>query len=323
MLFRRLLRVFRRWDRISLPCAGRGWPFYPCKSLLFNFDKARNGSGGEIENSAISFKQSTLFISPPKVILSHLLIVGALAAGCQSTIGHYFKPTGKIIDLTHPLDSQNPFRPGNGSRPFQLETLTTLEQHGFLGMAYWTPEHLGTHVDGPNHFAAAQIAVDEIALENFFAPAVKIDIRDEATKNPNYKWNRDDLDRWEQIYGHIPAGAIVFLYTGWSERWKNPEAYKNADKSGVLHFPAFAVDAVEFLIKARHIKAIGIDNLSVDPGQSADFKVHKVLNGAGKYALENVANLDKVPPRDFHVIVAPIKIRGGSGGQTRIFALLP
>jgi kynurenine formamidase len=246
-----------------------------------------------------------------------------IATGCESTSRQYFNPPGRIIDLTHSLDPGNPFWPGDDVRPFQLDTLTTFAQQGYLSLAYSTPEHLGTHIDGPNHFAGDRMTVDEISLENFFAPAVKVDIKDEATKNPNYAWNRDDLARWEQVYGYIPAGAIVFLYTGWSERWKNAKAYKNADKSGVLHFPGFAPEAVEFLIKERDIKAIGIDNLSVDPGHSSDFPVHKILSGAGKYALENVANLDQLPPRDFHVIVAPIKIRGGTGGQARIFALLP
>ncbi|MDZ7343280.1 MAG: cyclase family protein [candidate division KSB1 bacterium] len=232
------------------------------------------------------------------------------------------QPT-KIIDLTHALDADNPYWPGDETRPFKVEPITRLEQHGFLSFAYWLPEHFGTHLDAPNHFSAAQMAVDEIPVENFFAPAVKIDLRDDATKNPNYRWNIDDLERWEQIYGLIPTGGIVFLYTGWSDRWPNAKAYKNADGGGVMRFPGFSEDAVEFMIKERDIKAIGIDNLSVDPGFSTDFKVHRALNSAGKYALENVANLDKLPPRGFFVIVAPIKIRGGSGGPARIFAVLP
>ena len=39
-------------------------------------------------------------------------------------------------------------------------------------------------------------------------------------------------------------------------------------------------------------------------------------------ALENVANLDRLPAAGFTVIALPMKIRGGSGGPTRIVALL-
>jgi kynurenine formamidase len=56
---------------------------------------------------------------------------------------------------------------------------------------------------------------------------------------------------------------------------------------------------------------------------SSDFAVHHIINGAGKYILENVANLDKLPPIGATLIIAPIKIEGGSGGQARIWAILP
>ncbi|MBE7548426.1 MAG: hypothetical protein HS127_15260 [Planctomycetia bacterium] len=54
----------------------------------------------------------------------------------------------------------------------------------------------------------------------------------------------------------------------------------------------------------------------------SDFQVHHIINGAGKYILENVANLDKLPPKGIILILAPIKIEGGSGGQCRMWALL-
>jgi kynurenine formamidase len=43
---------------------------------------------------------------------------------------------------------------------------------------------------------------------------------------------------------------------------------------------------------------------------------------ARKYGLENVAHLDELPAKGFGVIVAPIKIDGGTGGPTRIRAVL-
>ena len=39
-------------------------------------------------------------------------------------------------------------------------------------------------------------------------------------------------------------------------------------------------------------------------------------------ALENVAHLDRLPPRGFSVLALPMKIQGGSGGPVRIVALL-
>ena len=90
-----------------------------------------------------------------------------------------------------------------------------------------------------------------------------------------------------------------------------------------MHFPGCSEEAAQFLVTDRVIRGIGIDDFSVDYGLSLDFPVHKIVNGAGKYHLENVANAHLLPPVGAYLIVAPIKIAGGSGGQVRIFAVLP
>ena len=90
-----------------------------------------------------------------------------------------------------------------------------------------------------------------------------------------------------------------------------------------MHFPGFSEEAARFLIDERQIKGIGIDNLSVDPAAGHGFPVHGVVNGSGKFHLENVANVHLLPPAGAFLIIAPIKIEGGSGEQVRIFAVLP
>jgi kynurenine formamidase len=68
---------------------------------------------------------------------------------------------------------------------------------------------------------------------------------------------------------------------------------------------------------------VGIDTPSIDHGPSRDFIVHQILNGADLYGLENVAHLDKLPPKGATLIALPMKIKGGTGGPVRIIALLP
>jgi len=125
------------------------------------------------------------------------------------------------------------------------------------------------------------------------------------------------------MHGRIPQGAIVFLFTGWGRYWTDYERYKNADALGNLHFPSYSPEAAAILINERKVNGLGVDNLSLDPGTSKDFRVHHIVNAAKKYGLENVANLNQLPPTGAVAIVAPIKIEGGSGGQVRIFAVLP
>ncbi len=77
------------------------------------------------------------------------------------------------------------------------------------------------------------------------------------------------------------------------------------------------------MIQKRKARGLGVDNLSIDPGNSKEFPVHHIVNGAGRFGLENVANLDQLPPRGFTLIVAPIKIESGTGGPVRLWAILP
>jgi kynurenine formamidase len=81
--------------------------------------------------------------------------------------------------------------------------------------------------------------------------------------------------------------------------------------------------AAELLATQRKIDAVGLDTASLDYGPSKDFMAHRVLLGANIYGLENVANLEKLPPTGATLIALPMKIKGGTGGPTRIVAILP
>lgn len=132
----------------------------------------------------------------------------------------------------------------------------------------------------------------------------------------------EDVTAWEREHGRIPAGAVVLLHTGWGRFWMNFDRYKNQDARGRLHFPGYSPAAARFLVEERKVRGLSIDTLSIDPGTSRDFAVHHIVNGAGKYGLENVANLAKLPPRGFTLVVAPLKVEAGTGGPTRVLALL-
>ncbi len=154
-------------------------------------------------------------------------------------------------------------------------------------------------------------------------PAVVVDVSAASAADPDYTMTTQDLLDWEERYGAIPDGAVVLMYTGWSRKWSDYDAYKNQDEDGRMHFPGFSEEAAKFLVEEREINGIGIDNLSVDAAAARGFWAHRIVNGAGKFHLENVANVHLLPPSGAYLIVAPIKIEGGSGGQVRIFAVVP
>src|SRR6185295_9412619 len=98
--------------------------------------------------------------------------------------------------------------------------------------------------------------------------------------------------------------------------------FRNADAQGTMHFPGYSVEAAKFLTEARAVLSLGIDTLSVDCGPAADFPVHQYTMARSVYHLEDVANLELVPATGSTVVVAPIKLEGGSGGPVRILALV-
>ncbi len=228
----------------------------------------------------------------------------------------------RIVDLAWPLNRHSAYWPGDNYKPFELHTIATLEKDGVLSKAFSSPEHLGTHLDAPNHFERNQPSVDQIPAERFFAPGVMIDISAAASNDPDYRLSLDDVRRFEQAHGNIPRGAVVLTYTGWSKFWSDRIRYQSSDVMGRLHFPGYSAEAVQFLIDQRQVRGVGLDTMSVDYGLSRDFVVHHVLGKAGRYGLENLAQLDKLPAGGFYLFVAPMKIETGSGGPTRVFAVL-
>jgi kynurenine formamidase len=149
-----------------------------------------------------------------------------------------------------------------------------------------------------------------------------IDVRTESGKDADYQLSAARIEDWEKGHGRIPEGAIVLLRTGWATRWPDVQKYRNQDATGKMHFPGFSTEAAKLLTE-RKVSGLGCDTLSIDYGASSDFAVHHLSLGAGLYHLENLADLSELPETGAFLIVAPIKLEGGSGGAVRVFALLP
>ena len=227
----------------------------------------------------------------------------------------------RVVDMTYAINGKLPAWPGD-DRTFEAKVVATPEKDGYFARSFWTLEHYGTHLDAPAHFPPGKEYLDQIPVEHLFAPAVVIDVREEAGKDPDYRLRVMRVEKWEALHGRIPAGAVVLLRTGWAARWPDQARYRNMDAAGVMHFPGFSVEAARLLIE-RGAVGLGIDTLSIDYGASKDFEVHRVDLPAGLYNLENLANLDQLPEAGAFLISAPIKLEGGSGGPVRVFAVLP
>ena len=233
-----------------------------------------------------------------------------------------------VLDMTYPLDDAAIFWPT--AKPFSLTNVAWGISEGgwwYASNEFSASEHGGTHADAPIHFAAGGRTIDQIPIEEWIGPAVKVDVSEKCAQDRNYLLLPDDLKSWEKANGRIPVGSWVIMYTGIGTRYY-PDKMKvlGTEKTGKeaipeLSFPGFSAETVEFLVKERDIKGIAIDTPSIDRGKSADFKVHQVLCGAGRLALENIANLDRLPAKGATLYVIPMLIRDGTGAPARVFAM--
>ena len=225
----------------------------------------------------------------------------------------------RVVDLGHPLASDDPS--WDGGKVYEWSPVARMDKDGYFAGRFATVEHFGTHVDAPAHFAEKGWTVDRIPADRLVRPAVTLHVESKATSSEDYRLTVADLDAFEAQHGRIPENTIVLVATGWDARWKQPGRYMN-EKSGVKHFPGLSVEAAQRLVD-RKVAAVGIDTASIDYGPSTGFEAHHTTMPHNIYHIENAANLGGLPARGFTVVVAPIALTGGSGGPTRVFALLP
>lgn len=261
-------------------------------------------------------------------ISAALLLLFTVACASTGTRPHVDLANAEVVDLTYTFDEKTLYWP-NSPSAFELKQLSygpTPGGYFYSSYAYSAPEHGGTHLDAPIHFSQHGRTADEIPVRQLIAPAAVIDVSTKAAANADYRLTAEDVRAWEAQHGTIAAGTIVLLHTGWGSRYGDRQLYFGDDTPGAtdrLHFPSYGEDAARLLVSERRVGAIGVDTASIDYGQSKDFIVHQVANGANVPGLENIAHLERVPPRGAWVVALPMKIGKGSGGPLRAVALLP
>lgn len=225
----------------------------------------------------------------------------------------------KTVDLTHTLGSD--FPTFFGKPQIELESMATYAKEKFNMNKWHVVEHTGTHMDAPIHFSADQKTADEIPVDQLVVPLAIIDIASRAEDNADAQLTPDDIKAWEAKNGPIPDGACVAMNSGW-DRHVSSDKFRNADGDGVMHFPGFHVEAAQMMMEDRNIVGMAVDTLSLDYGASKDFATHYKWLPSGRWGLECVANLSELPAVGATIIVGGPKIKGATGGPSRIFALM-
>jgi len=249
-----------------------------------------------------------------------LLFKGAVAGATAMAAGSLAAPVlaqspRQVVDLTHTYDST--FPTFDGKPGIEMEWAADIAKSGYQLHKLTIFEHTGTHIDAPFHFSADGASVDQLEPQKLVAPLVIIDITDRAREDANSTVEAGDIERWISENGDIPAGAIVALRSGWATKVKSP-AFRN-DDAEKFAFPGFGKSATDLLLT---LDTVGVDTLSLDPGNSADFAVHNSWLPAGRYGIEGLNNLEALPAKGATIIVGAPAHRGGTGGPARILALV-
>lgn len=235
-------------------------------------------------------------------------------AASQSTLNI----SGKLHDMTHELHPDFPTY--FGAQQFFMDQKFRYSEHKFNLFELRVNEHTGTHIDAPLHFSADGKSVAEIPVESLVAPLAIIDIREKAAANSDAQLTPDDIKGWISKSGPLPKGCCIAMNSGWDAHVASAR-YRNAGDDKVMHFPGFHAEAAKMLIEDGNAVGIASDTLSLDFGRSPDFATHYAWLATGHWGIECIANLNALPAKGATIIVGALKVRGGTGGPCRIFAV--
>lgn len=179
-------------------------------------------------------------------------------------------------------------------------------------------DHVGTHCDALKHVAGPDAPGPEgIPLEYCYSDGVVLDFRHKAFGEGISAAEIDEvLDR---IGYRLKERDIVLIQTGAS-------AYSTEQRYLTDHC-GMTAEATRYLI-SRGVRLMGIDAVTFDPPVWAMFErkqfweAHLVMKQEPYWHIENLTNLDQLPPYGFTLSVFPIKWVGTTAAPVRAVAIV-
>ena len=242
--------------------------------------------------------------------------------------------TVDVVDLTQPLSESTPvlvLPPPFANTPhLSRRRLSRFDDDGpaWAWDVLELGEHTGTHLDAPSHWITGRDGADVASIPpaQLVGPAVVIDRTAQVAEDPGCLLTVADLEGFEAAHGTIPPGAWVLLRTGWGARADDEAAFLNAGPDGPVT-PGPDADAARWLAEHPSIVGFGVETVGIDAGAAGGFDpgfpVHHFVLGAGRYGLTQLANLDALPATGALIVVAPLRLVGGTGSPSRVLAFVP
>lgn len=207
----------------------------------------------------------------------------------------------KIYDISLTLSEETVNWPTDP--PFKKTPFKSLAAGGSSNVsAVSFGTHFGTHVDPPLHMVEGGAGVDRIPLDCLVGDALVVDMHDAAV-----------IDAAQLTPLDLAGVRRILFKTKNSDCWKRKETQYRRD------FVGLTVDAAELLARSG-MKFVGIDYLSIEAPGSKGHPVHKVLMQAGTLIAEGL-DLSEVPAGEYLLVCAPLKLKDGDGGPSRVFLI--
>lgn len=200
------------------------------------------------------------------------------------------------IDASVPLRTGMPFWPSDPD--VHIERFADMNKGAVCNVSKLNMcAHVGTHMDGLNHFIKDGAPLDTVPMDAVIGPCRVIEIKDS-----------DSVKSAELRKHKLRKGERILLRTRNSKRdwWK-----EEFDKK-FIHISA---DGARHLVE-QGIRTIGIDYLSVGGFERDGVECHQIILGAGIWIIEGL-NLTRVKPGRYDLICLPVKIHDSDGAPAR------
>ena len=178
-------------------------------------------------------------------------------------------------------------------------------------------DHLGTHMDSLRHMREDAPGAESIPLEYCYGDGVVLDFR-HLPKGSGITVS-DMKEALSKIKYTLKPLDIVLIHTG-AGKLQTKQEY-------ITDHVGMTADATNWMLD-QGIKMAGIDAITFDPPVWAMFErkqfweAHRVMMTREYYHLENLNNLDLLPPHGFKLSVFPIKWVNTTGSPVRAVAIL-
>ena len=173
------------------------------------------------------------------------------------------------------------------------------------------PEHCSTHLDVSRHCVRNGTDVADVPLEKLVLPGHVLDLTHKEKRDPI---TIDALKRAAERSGqNIGPGTALLVWTGADADWGKP--------GFTIDRTFLPVSSARWLVE-QEITLFGTDLIGMDDPDEWWWPTHRVWLEAGICMVQQMCNLSLLQDKTFVLVVAPLKLRDGTGCPVRPLALV-